>query len=88
MATVPAALPVNLAWSLLKLVEALCRSAPASCALPFGLVIHLAEDAGAAGRVAARAGEDVAASTIARGEPYAFGSARSHSVQPGRQCGL
>jgi len=44
----------------------------------------LAEDAGAAGRVAARAGEDVAASTIARGEPYAFGigdrSARATAI--------
>ena len=44
----------------------------------------LAEDAGAAGRVAARAGEDVAASTIARGEPFAFGigdrSARATAI--------
>jgi hypothetical protein len=33
----------------------------------------LAEDAGAVSRVAARASEDVAAGTIARGEPFAFG---------------
>ena len=44
----------------------------------------LAEDAGTAGRVAARATEDVAASTIARGEPFAFGvgdrSARATAI--------
>jgi len=44
----------------------------------------LAEDAGAAGRVVARGGEDVAASTIARGEPHAFGigdrSARATAI--------
>ena len=44
----------------------------------------LAEDAGTVGRVAARATEDVAASTIARGEPFAFGvgdrSARATAI--------
>jgi hypothetical protein len=34
----------------------------------------LAEDASTVGRVAARASDDVAASTIARGEPFAFGT--------------
>lgn len=44
----------------------------------------LAEDAGTVGRLAARGGEDVAASTIARGEPFAFGvgdrSARATAI--------
>jgi hypothetical protein len=44
----------------------------------------LAEDVGAAGRVAARAGDDVAASGIARGHPHAFGigerSARAEAI--------
>jgi hypothetical protein len=44
----------------------------------------LAEDAGTVGRVAARGVEDVAASTIARGEPFAFGvgdrSARATAI--------
>jgi len=44
----------------------------------------LAEDVGAASRVAARAGGDVAANAIARGEPFAFGigdrSARATAI--------
>lgn len=44
----------------------------------------LAEDAGTVGRVVARGSEDVAASTIARGEPFAFGvgdrSARATAI--------
>jgi hypothetical protein len=45
----------------------------AETATTAGRIGGLAEDVGTVGRVAARAGEDVAASTIARGEPFAFG---------------
>lgn len=45
----------------------------AETATTAGRIGRLAEDVGTVGRVAARAGEDVAASTIARGEPFAFG---------------
>jgi hypothetical protein len=38
---VPAALPMNLAGSLLKLVATPFHSAPVSCALPFGSAIQL-----------------------------------------------
>jgi hypothetical protein len=54
----------------------------ANTATTAGRLGGLAEDAGAAGRVAAR-GEDVAASTIARGEPHATASVSNASVGQG-----
>src|SRR5262249_33411671 len=56
-----------------KVAEAAKVADVANTARTAGRLSGLAEEAGVAGRVAARAGEDVAASTIARGEPHAFG---------------
>ena len=64
-----------------KLADVGKTAETASVAARFG---GLAEDAGVVGRVAARGVEDVAASTIARGEPFAFGigdrSARATAI--------
>jgi len=55
-----------------KLADVADVANTADAANAAGRLGGLAEDAGAAGRVVARGGEDVAASTIARGEPHAF----------------
>jgi hypothetical protein len=57
-----------------KLADVADVANAADAANAAGRLGGLAEDAGAAGRVVARGGEDVAASTIARGEPHAFGT--------------
>ncbi len=67
-----------------KLADVADVANTADAANAAGRLGGLAEDAGAAGRVVARGGEDVAASTIARGEPHAFGigdrSARATAI--------